>query len=167
MAEAANNSGPSTICGTSYHEQLLLKPLCVCMQRESGHTTYMGYLPGDILTNDKKLAVSAFKSLHRHHRWHSVVLDGVLMVAIALVSLWVYSPLVDRTFNHYDLGIAAYGAVRVLDGYIPYADCIRIMALYSTTLEPSYSSFSAQTYRRSSWSLGSQRSSLQLLATGH
>jgi hypothetical protein len=52
----------------------------------------------------------------------SRIVDGAIVLTIGLVALWLYSPLSTLRFNPYDLGIDAYGAARVLDGFVPYAD---------------------------------------------
>ncbi len=53
---------------------------------------------------------------------YPVALDGAIVVVIVLVALWVYSPSSEIYFNPYDLGIASYGGLRVLDGFVPYAE---------------------------------------------
>jgi hypothetical protein len=44
------------------------------------------------------------------------------VAAIVLVALWAYSPFSEFSFNPYDLGLLAYGGLRVLDGFVPYAE---------------------------------------------
>ncbi len=70
----------------------------------------------------KKRLVSVSNFLRHREGWQSLVLDWIIAATIALVSLWLHSPPYRIHFNVYDLGIAAYGGFRVLDGFIPYTE---------------------------------------------
>src|SRR5215211_1712358 len=53
---------------------------------------------------------------------HPTVTDAAISLTIALILWWLYSPFLSQQFGPYDTGLAAYGAVRVLDGFIPYVE---------------------------------------------
>ena len=64
-------------------------------------------------------ALGAWQVLRRSR---SLLLEGGVLALLFLVTLWLYRPLVVVNFNPYDRGIAAYNAVRVGSGYVPYTD---------------------------------------------